>query len=136
MSVTTRQRPGRGKAVTFVWREQASVFGFILRAAMRSLLVGLLAFLLTAAVPRAQAPPAGATPQISGRVFDARDGAPLRRARVTITVAGRAGDPLFTDNEGGFVIADAPRTFTLTVAKAGYTSAVVTPSAAQLASPL
>jgi hypothetical protein len=104
---------------------------------MRPLLTGLLAFLLTAAVPRAQAPPAGATPAISGRAVDARDEAPLRRARVSITVAGRAGDPVFTGDDGRFVIADAPRPpFTLTVAKGGYTPGVVTPSASQLTGPL
>jgi hypothetical protein len=104
---------------------------------MRPLLTGLLAFALTAAVPGAQTPPAGATLQISGRVVDARDGAPLRRARVTITSAGRAGDPVFTGDDGRFVISDAARLpFSLTVAKGGYTTAVVTPSAAQLAGPL
>jgi hypothetical protein len=102
---------------------------------MRPLVIGLLALLLTATVPRAQAPPT-ATP-ISGRVVDARNDAPLRRARVTITIAGRAGDPVFSGDDGRFVIREAPRgTFTITVAKGGYISAVLTPSAAQLTGPL
>ena len=77
-----------------------------------------------APVPRAQAPSASATPQqMSGRVVDARTGEPRRRARVTLTIAGRAGNPVFTGDEGRFVIADAPRPpFTVTVSKAGYMS--------------
>jgi hypothetical protein len=104
---------------------------------MRPLLLGLLAFALIAAVPRAQVPPAGLAPQLAGRVVDARDGAPLRRARVSITSAGRAGDPVFTGDDGRFILADAPRPpFTLTVAKGGYAPGVVTPSATQLSGPL
>ena len=104
---------------------------------MRRLLIGLLALLLTAAAPRAQAPSARATPLLTGRVLNARDGAPLRRARVIVTAAGRVGDPVFTGDDGRFVISDAPRPpFTLTVAKAGYIPGVMTPSAAQLADPL
>src|SRR5688572_10919352 len=104
---------------------------------MRPLLIGLLAFLLNAAAPQAQAPSAGATPLLTGRVLNARDGAPLRRARVIVTAAGRVGDPVFTGDDGRFVISDAPRPpFTLTVAKAGYIPVVMTPSAAQLAGPL
>jgi protocatechuate 3,4-dioxygenase beta subunit len=103
---------------------------------MRPLLSGLLALLLIAAAARAQAPPAGATSLISGRVFNASDGAPLRRARVIITSAGRGSDPVFTGDDGRF-IADAPRRpFTVTVTKAGYIPVVMTPSAAQLAGPL
>src|SRR5688500_14846643 len=104
---------------------------------MRPLLIGLLAFLLTAAAPRAQAPPAGSTPLVTGRVFNARDGAPLRRARVIITVAGRGGDPVFSGDDGRFVISHAPRPpFTVSVTNAGYIPGVTTPSAAQLLGPL
>src|SRR5687768_12898740 len=104
---------------------------------MRPLLIGLLAFLLTAAAPRAQAPPAGSTPLVTGRVFNSRDGAPLRRARVIITSPGRSGYPLYAGDDGRIVISGAPRSpFTLRVAKAGYIRAVMTPSVAQLAGPL
>lgn len=104
---------------------------------MRPLLIGLLAFPLTVSVPHAQAPPGNATlQQINGRVVDARTGAPLRRARVTLTISGRAGDPVFTGDEGRFVIEAPAPPFTVTVAKAGYTSSVVTPSAAELEVPL
>ena len=103
----------------------------------RPLLTGLLALLLTTAIPQAQAPPAAATPLITGRVVNARDGAPLRRARVNVTAAGRVGDPVFTGDDGRFIISDAPRVpLTVRVAKAGYIPGVMTPSAAQLAGPL
>src|SRR5688572_12273952 len=104
---------------------------------MRPFLTGVLALLLAAAVLAAQNPPVPvAPPQISGRVLDASNGAPLRRARVIITAAGRAGDPVFTDDDGRFVAANAGRTVTVTISKAGYTRVVVTPPAAQSAGPL
>jgi protocatechuate 3,4-dioxygenase beta subunit len=107
-----------------------------LRAAVRPFILGWVG-VLTVALPEAQVPSAIPTRQITGHVSDARDGAPLRRARVTITIAGRVGDPVFSGDDGRFVIAEAPAPpFTLSVAKAGYTSNVVTPSAAQLVTPL
>jgi hypothetical protein len=103
---------------------------------MRLLLPALIASLLTVTSATAQLQPAVASPPIAGRVVDAGTGAPLRRARVTVTVAGRAGEPVFTADDGRFVAGLAAAEATVTVSKAGYTTNVVTPSASQLAEPL
>lgn len=75
-------------------------------------------------MPRAQVPPAIAATQISGRVVDARDEAPLRRARVIVSSGERQVEMAFTDDDGGFTISNVPAgSLTVRFTKAGYASA-------------
>ena len=63
---------------------------------------------------------------IRGRVVDARDDVPLRRARIVVSAGDRRIDSVFTDDEGQFSIADATSdTLTVRVSKAGYAASLV-----------
>jgi hypothetical protein len=75
----------------------------------------------------AQTPAPASARAISGQVSDARDNAPLRRARVTATSAdSRQERFVFTGDDGRFLLADAPDgALTLKVTKAAYAAAQV-----------
>ena len=75
----------------------------------------------------AQTPAATRAESIVGRVIDARDSAPLRRARVIVSSGERQIELVFTDDQGRFSIVNAPVTpLTVRATKAGFANAVVT----------
>ena len=75
----------------------------------------------------AQNPETTRTQPIRGRVVDARNDVPLRRARVVVSVAERRIDTGFTDDEGRFAIANRPAApLTVRASKAGYAVSLVT----------
>src|SRR4030095_8470356 len=64
---------------------------------------------------------------IRGRVVDARDNVPLRRARVLVSAGERRIDSVFTDDDGRFAIANMPAApLTVRTSKAGYAVSLVT----------
>lgn len=93
---------------------------------MKPATVGLLILLTFARAMPAQ-DVAIRSQAIRGQVVDARDGVPLRRARVAILSGERQIDAVFTDDDGQFAIANAPATtLTLRAAKAGFAPVNIT----------
>ena len=75
----------------------------------------------------AQGPASTGPGPIRGRVVDARDDVPLRRARIVVSAGDRRIDSVFTDDEGRFAIANMPATrLTVRASKAGYAVSLVT----------
>lgn len=91
----------------------------------------VLFILIAVAVPDAQQPPRNAATAsnealLRGRVFDARDGAALPRARIVVTAGDRHVAPVFTDDRGRFVVeVPAASARDLRISKAGYATAVI-----------
>jgi protocatechuate 3,4-dioxygenase beta subunit len=80
--------------------------------------------------PIAQVPGPLITRTVTGRVADARDNRPLRRARVIVTSGDRQVGTVFTDDDGRFAIGDVPVTaVTLRVTKGGYVAGLSSISA-------
>jgi hypothetical protein len=96
---------------------------------MRTALIWLTACLAVLSVPAVQAQPAPLS--LRGRVVDADNDRPLRRAMVSLARGDMRGDTreraVLTDDEGRFAI-DLPDPSTaIAVTKAGYASTVVAP---------
>ena len=100
---------------------------------MRGIL-GLLALLGVAASAEPQSPAPDPQPVVlRGRIVSAANDAALRRARVAAAVPSGRVDPVFTDDEGRFVLTLPSRTaISLTATKAGYAAMTVPVAAAQL----
>ncbi|MBI4265549.1 MAG: carboxypeptidase regulatory-like domain-containing protein [Acidobacteria bacterium] len=97
---------------------------------MRTLTIGLLISLAVAHGVLPQDAGTTRSQPIRGRVVDARDNVPLRRARVVASSGDRQMDAVFTDDEGRFSVANAPAdALTLRTSKAGYVTGLVTVSA-------
>jgi len=89
----------------------------------RSAIALFVALSLSASVAWAQPAPQ----VIRGRVVADDNDRPLRRALVTMPGAGGIARPVLTDDEGRFELQLPDNSASLTVAKAGYASAQVTP---------
>ena len=93
---------------------------------MKPLILGLLASLAAVQGGLAQERATALSQPLRGQVVDVANNVPLRRARVTVTVGDRSLDPVVTDDEGRFAIANVPAaSLTLRVAKAGYAAALL-----------
>ena len=94
---------------------------------MKPLNVAVLVSLAAAHAAMAQAPAVTRAQSIRGQVIDAREGTPLRRARVVLSSGGTRMEPTFTDDRGWF---DIPITLappvTVRTSKAGYAPALAT----------
>jgi hypothetical protein len=89
------------------------------------LVLVFLAFLATVSAVLAQTAATTPSRTIRGRVVDAANSAPLRRARVSLSASDGRTNPVFTDDEGRFEIAIPATAITLRASKAGYAPAVV-----------
>jgi hypothetical protein len=94
----------------------------------RARLIALAAVLVPGLVAlnvRAQAPIQVRSQSIRGQVLDARNDVPLRRSRVVVSLGERRIESVFTDDDGRFVVANAPESpLAVRVTKAGYVPAI------------
>jgi protocatechuate 3,4-dioxygenase beta subunit len=87
-------------------------------------LIALFAFVAAASPVVAQTTATAPSRTIRGQVVDASNGAPLRRARISVSSGEPVTNPLFTDDEGRFAIAMPAGAATLRASKAGYAPAL------------
>src|SRR5688572_4309470 len=110
-------------------------------AAMTRSALGLFLICATASSLLAQQTPVPATVgavAIRGRVSAVENDGALPRARLTVNTSDRRAAPVFTDDQGRFVLAVPPpvaaTTFTISATKAGFAGVTLTVSSADVSS--